>query len=123
MARGVNTVVNATSSTQHHLMKTKQVIEAAHRISKPYRVRNGKKFRLKDVDPGDTGEHTSEDKARANVEHFKTLLDRTEKERDEAKEFAAESFRRVQALEKKLNEASAFLNGLKNGNHLTSANR
>jgi len=46
-------------------MKTKEVIEAAHRLSKPYRVRNGKKFRLKDVDPGDTGEHTSEDKPRA----------------------------------------------------------
>ena len=46
-------------------MKTKQVIEAAHRISKPYRVTNGKKFRLKDVDPGDTGELKSEDKPRA----------------------------------------------------------
>ena len=46
-------------------MKTKQVIEAAHGLSKPYRVRNGKKIRLKDVDPGDTGELQSEDKARA----------------------------------------------------------
>src|SRR2546423_13493522 len=46
-------------------MKTKQVIEAAHRLSKPYRVRNGKKFRLKDVDPGDTGELQSEDRTRA----------------------------------------------------------
>src|SRR5256885_5600888 len=46
-------------------MKTKQVIEAAHRLSKPYRVRNGKKFRLKNVDPSDTGELQSEDKARA----------------------------------------------------------
>ncbi len=46
-------------------MKTKKVIEAAHGLSKPYRVRNGKKFRLKDVDPGDTGEHKSEDKPRA----------------------------------------------------------
>src|SRR5207248_9317981 len=46
-------------------MKTKQVIEAAHRLSKPYRVRNGKKFRPKDVDRGDTGELESEDKARA----------------------------------------------------------
>ncbi|HTD85990.1 MAG TPA: hypothetical protein VK850_05395 [Candidatus Binatia bacterium] len=36
-------------------MKTKQIIEAAHRLSKPYRVRNEEKFRLKDVDPGDTG--------------------------------------------------------------------
>ena len=46
-------------------MKTKQVIEAAHRLSKPYRVRNGKNFRLKDVDPDDTGGHKSEDKPRA----------------------------------------------------------
>src|SRR6195256_3245970 len=46
-------------------MKTKQVIETARHLSKPYRVRNGKKFRLKDVDPGDTGELKSEDKARA----------------------------------------------------------
>ncbi len=46
-------------------MKTKEVIEAARRLSRPYRVTNGKKFRLKDVDPGDTGELKSEDKARA----------------------------------------------------------
>ncbi|MFZ1221447.1 MAG: polyphosphate kinase 2 family protein [Chthoniobacterales bacterium] len=46
-------------------MKTKDVIKAAHRLSKPYRVTKGKKFRLKDVDPGDTGELKSEDKARA----------------------------------------------------------
>src|SRR6266576_1770948 len=46
-------------------MNTKQVIEAAHRLSKPYRVRNGKKFLLEDVDPGDTGELQSEDKTRA----------------------------------------------------------
>jgi PPK2 family polyphosphate:nucleotide phosphotransferase len=46
-------------------MKTKQVIEAARSFSKPYRVTNGKKFRLKDVDPGDTGDLKSEDKARA----------------------------------------------------------
>jgi PPK2 family polyphosphate:nucleotide phosphotransferase len=43
-------------------MKLKQVIEASRRFSKPYRVTNGKKFRLKDVDPDDTGEHTSKDK-------------------------------------------------------------
>ena len=43
-------------------MKTKKVIEASHRLSKPYRVTKGKKFRLKDVDPGDTGKHTAKDK-------------------------------------------------------------
>jgi len=46
-------------------MKTKQVIEAAHKMSKPYRVTKGKKFRLKDVDPGDTGKHTDKDKKEA----------------------------------------------------------
>jgi PPK2 family polyphosphate:nucleotide phosphotransferase len=46
-------------------MKTKQVIENAHRISKPYRVTNGDKFRLKDVDPADTGDLKSADKPRA----------------------------------------------------------
>ena len=46
-------------------MKTKQIIEKARRFSKPYRVTNGKKFRLKDVDPGDTQSFTSEDKPQA----------------------------------------------------------
>lgn len=46
-------------------MKTSKIIEAAHRLSKPYRVTNGKKFRLKDVDPDDTGELKSADKPRA----------------------------------------------------------
>jgi hypothetical protein len=40
------------------------VIEAAKRFSKPYRVTNGRKFRLTDVDSGDTGELRSEDKPR-----------------------------------------------------------
>ncbi|MDD5200922.1 MAG: polyphosphate kinase 2 family protein [Terrimicrobiaceae bacterium] len=46
-------------------MKKSRVIKAARGFSKPYRVTNGKKFRLEDVDPGDTGELKSEDKARA----------------------------------------------------------
>jgi PPK2 family polyphosphate:nucleotide phosphotransferase len=46
-------------------MNPKAVIKAAHRWCKPYRVTNGKKFRLKDVDPDDTGELKSEDKPRA----------------------------------------------------------
>ena len=46
-------------------MKTKQVIEAARRLAKPYRVTDGKKFRLKDTDPGDTGELKSAEKPRA----------------------------------------------------------
>lgn len=46
-------------------MKLKDLIEAAHKFSKPYRVTDGKKFRLKDYDPADTGDFTSEDKPRA----------------------------------------------------------
>ena len=41
-------------------MNINKVIEASHKLSKPYRVKNGKKFRLKDVDPGDTGDKSTE---------------------------------------------------------------
>lgn len=37
-------------------MKKKEIIERSQKFVKPYCVTNGKKFRLKDVDPGDTGE-------------------------------------------------------------------
>jgi hypothetical protein len=63
----------------------------------------------------------SEKKARASLEPFKSLLARTEKERDEAKETASESVRQVQNLEKKLTEASTFLNGWRNGETLVRA--
>jgi PPK2 family polyphosphate:nucleotide phosphotransferase len=43
-------------------MKEKELIERAQRFVAPYRVTNGKKFRLKDIDPDDIGESTSEDK-------------------------------------------------------------
>ena len=46
-------------------MKTSNIIQAAHQLSKPYRITNGKKFRLKDFDPADTGELKSADKPRA----------------------------------------------------------
>jgi PPK2 family polyphosphate:nucleotide phosphotransferase len=46
-------------------MKTKEIIERSQKFVAPYRVTNGNKFRLKDFDPGDTGEATSEDKPRA----------------------------------------------------------
>jgi PPK2 family polyphosphate:nucleotide phosphotransferase len=45
-------------------MNTK-ILKAAYHLAKPYRVTNGKKFRLKDVDPGDTGKLKSADKPRA----------------------------------------------------------
>jgi PPK2 family polyphosphate:nucleotide phosphotransferase len=46
-------------------MNTSQVIELARRHSNPYRVTNGKKFKLADFDPSDTGELKSEDKPSA----------------------------------------------------------
>jgi PPK2 family polyphosphate:nucleotide phosphotransferase len=46
-------------------VKTKEIIERSQKFIVPYQVTNGKKFRLKDVDPSDTGEATSEDKPRA----------------------------------------------------------
>jgi PPK2 family polyphosphate:nucleotide phosphotransferase len=46
-------------------MKTSRVIKIASRLAKPYRVTDGQKFRLKDVDPGDTGTLKSDDKPRA----------------------------------------------------------
>jgi len=52
-------------------MKTEEIIERSQKIIAPYRVTSGKKFRLKDVDPDDTGKSTSEDKPRA-----KELLER-----------------------------------------------
>src|SRR3954466_13313283 len=48
-------------------MNIKKIAQAAHKLSKPYRVNNGKKFRLKDVDPDDTGEHKSKDKEKAKA--------------------------------------------------------
>ena len=60
----------------------------------------------------------SERKTYAALETLKTALARSENERDEAKQTAAESARHVLNLEKKLTEASSFLNGWSNGKHL-----
>jgi PPK2 family polyphosphate:nucleotide phosphotransferase len=46
-------------------MKTKEVLKAVHQVADPFRVEKGKKFRLKDFDPGDTLEFGDKDKARA----------------------------------------------------------
>jgi len=43
----------------------KKFIQRAEAFAKPYRVNNGKKFRLTDVDPGDTAGVKAEDKSRA----------------------------------------------------------
>src|SRR6476660_1979438 len=46
-------------------MKTREIIQAAHQLAKPYRITNGKKFRRKQLDPADTGDLKSADKPRA----------------------------------------------------------
>ena len=48
-------------------MELKRIIDASHKLSTPYRITNGKGFRLKDIDPDDTGELKSADKPRAKV--------------------------------------------------------
>jgi len=46
-------------------MKTKDILKRVESLTKPFRVENGKKFRLKDVDPDDTLHLKSEDKPAA----------------------------------------------------------
>jgi PPK2 family polyphosphate:nucleotide phosphotransferase len=43
----------------------KKLVRRARKLADPYRVSDGKRFRLKDVDPADTGALTEEDKPRA----------------------------------------------------------
>jgi hypothetical protein len=63
-------------------MKKKEIIERSQKFIVPYCVTNGKKFRLKDIDPGDTGEASAEDKPlakellEAGVELLAELQDR-----------------------------------------------
>jgi PPK2 family polyphosphate:nucleotide phosphotransferase len=46
-------------------MKTKDIIKQARRLAEPFRITDGKKFRLKDIDPGELLGFTNEDKPRA----------------------------------------------------------
>jgi len=46
-------------------MKLEQIIKRARKFSRPFRVTNGDKFRLVDIDPGDMGGLEAEDKPRA----------------------------------------------------------
>ncbi len=43
-------------------MKTKEILKRVKSLTEPFRVEAGRKFRLKDVDPGDTLHFKSEDK-------------------------------------------------------------
>jgi PPK2 family polyphosphate:nucleotide phosphotransferase len=46
-------------------MKINRIVKKAREFSRPFRVSSGKRFRLKDVDPGDTLHFKTEDKPRA----------------------------------------------------------
>ena len=46
-------------------METSEIIKKAHKLVEPFRITDGERFRLKDVDPGDTLDFQSEDKPRA----------------------------------------------------------
>jgi hypothetical protein len=67
-------------------------------------------------------EAESEKRIRAVTEPLKSLLARTEKERDEARQASTDGARQVQTLEKKLTEASLFLNAWRNGKNVVGAN-
>lgn len=62
-------------------MNHEKLIEKARKFAKPYAVTKGKGFRLKDIDPGDTGKLETEDKPKAKaalqagVEALATLQD------------------------------------------------
>src|SRR5262249_31044439 len=46
-------------------MMTKGLLKRARSFAKPFRIEHGKRFRLRDVDPGDTMKLGSQDKPRA----------------------------------------------------------
>jgi PPK2 family polyphosphate:nucleotide phosphotransferase len=46
----------------------RELVDRARRFCKPYRIEDGKNFRLKDIDPGDTGHLSSDDKDTARTE-------------------------------------------------------
>ena len=48
-------------------MKKKELIKRAGKLSKPFKISNGKKFRLKNIDSNDTLNLKSEDKSKAKV--------------------------------------------------------
>ncbi|MEO8031577.1 MAG: polyphosphate kinase 2 family protein [Gemmatimonadota bacterium] len=49
-------------------MSLDKVLKSARALSKPYRIRDGKTFRLKDFHPGDTGDLTEDDEAASKEE-------------------------------------------------------
>ena len=56
-----------SSGSRNDHMKNKQLIKKSRKLAELFRVTNGDKFKLKDVDPGDTLDFKSEDKPRAKA--------------------------------------------------------
>jgi PPK2 family polyphosphate:nucleotide phosphotransferase len=63
-------------------MKLKEIVKRARKLSRPYCVDDGDKFRLEKIDPSDTGDLSKEDKPRAKealatgIEALKELQER-----------------------------------------------
>jgi PPK2 family polyphosphate:nucleotide phosphotransferase len=55
---------NDVETPESHLpdWSFEETVERARELSRPYRVKDGDKFRLRDIDPGDTGDLKSADK-------------------------------------------------------------
>jgi PPK2 family polyphosphate:nucleotide phosphotransferase len=70
-------------------MKIKRLVNEAAEIAKPYRITNGKKFRLKDYDPADTGGMKDKDRALHLLEQGVKLLSRLQEKLYAQNEWAA----------------------------------
>jgi hypothetical protein len=55
----------AVTDIKEVIMAMNKIVKAARKRAKPFRVTDGDGFRLKDFDPGDTLDFTSEDKRQA----------------------------------------------------------
>jgi PPK2 family polyphosphate:nucleotide phosphotransferase len=55
-------------------MKLKKLLKKAAEISSPYCITKGEKFRLKDIDPGDTHVWENEEKAKSTLQNGVALL-------------------------------------------------
>jgi polyphosphate kinase 2 (PPK2 family) len=55
-------------------MKYRKQIKESARLAKPYCVSKGEKFRLKDYDPGDTGEVKNKEQSQKIIDHRTGLL-------------------------------------------------
>lgn len=64
-SRRIQPRIDADEHRSEPEMNTKEVIKRAKPLAEPFLVTDGKRFRLKDIDPGDTRDLKAEDKPRA----------------------------------------------------------